>query len=73
MVLVEFYFEKIENLEDLLLFYLYFFEFTRFIYTPVSFSHKNESILTVLKKIDFSIDFYFFLCLLKSLENFILY
>ena len=80
VISVGFYPEKIENLEDLPLFYPYFFEFTRFIHTLVSSSHKNESILTLFKKTDFSIDFstdfsidfnsfLFFLFLVYSLGN----
>ena len=55
--LVGFYPEKVENLEDLPLFYPYFFEFTRSIYTLVGSPRENESILTLFKKKIFQLIF----------------
>ena len=84
VILVGFYSEKVENLEDLFLFCLYFFEFTRFIHTLVDSSHRNKSFLTVfwisLEHLVFfqsiSIDFNSFLIFLflgNSIGNFIPY
>ena len=50
VILVGFYPKKVENLEDLPLFYPYLFEFTRFINTLVNSSHENKSILTLFTK-----------------------